>query len=55
MTRWLLLLPCAALLVVPLYNRTAPVLFGLPFFYWYQLAWVPLTSAVIFLVWRRRR
>lgn len=29
----------------PWYNRAEPALFGLPFFYWFQLAWV-LVSAV---------
>ncbi len=29
----------------PLYNRVAPTLLGIPFFYWFQLAWV-LVSAV---------
>jgi hypothetical protein len=29
-----------------------PALFGFPFFYWYQLAWVPITSALIWLVYR---
>ncbi len=29
-----------------------PEFFGFPFFYWYQLAWVPLTSLLIFLVYR---
>jgi uncharacterized membrane protein YhdT len=35
---WLMLVPVVMLLVVPLYNRDTPRLFGLPFFYWYQLA-----------------
>ena len=30
-----------ATLWVPSYNRTAPALGGWPFFYWYQLLWVP--------------
>ena len=42
--RFLLLLPFIGLLWVPFYNGTLPTLFGFPFFYWYQLAWVPLTS-----------
>ena len=46
---WLLLLPFLGLLWVPFYNQHDPVLFGFPFFYWYQLAWVPLT--VILTVW----
>src|SRR5207244_10596970 len=37
----LLLLPFIGLLWVPLYNFTEPSLLGFPFFYWYQLAWVP--------------
>ncbi len=31
---------------VPFYNKIEPVLWGFPFFYWYQLLWV-LISAVI--------
>jgi hypothetical protein len=42
----LLLLPFVGLLWVPFYNFMEPELFGFPFFYWYQLAWV-LGSAVI--------
>lgn len=30
----------------PLYNKMEPTLFGLPFFYWFQLLWV-LVSAVL--------
>jgi Protein of unknown function (DUF3311) len=45
---WLLLVPFVALLPVPLYNFHDPVLFGFPFFYWYQFAWIPLT---VFLTW----
>ncbi len=47
-------LPFVALLAVPLYDRRDPTLFGFPFFYWYQLAWVPLTSGLIYLAARRR-
>ena len=50
---WLLLLiPYAGLLWVPFYNKSMPELFGFPFFYWYQLAWVPLTSLLIWVVYR---
>lgn len=50
---WLLLLvPYVGLLWVPFFNRTQPELFGFPFFYWYQLAWVPVTSLLIWLVYR---
>ncbi|WP_406278100.1 DUF3311 domain-containing protein [Embleya sp. NBC_00896] len=33
--------PVIALLWVPSYARRGPELAGVPFFYWYQLAWVP--------------
>lgn len=29
---------------VPFYNRTTPALGGFPFFYWYQLMWVPIVA-----------
>jgi hypothetical protein len=50
----LLLLPFVGLLWVPFYNFAEPSLFGFPFFYWYQLAWVPITSLLIWLVYRSR-
>jgi hypothetical protein len=51
----LLLLPFVGLLWVPFYNFMEPSLFGFPFFYWYQLAWVPITSLLIWLVYRSRK
>ena len=49
----LLLLPFIGLLWVPFYNTDAlPALFGVPFFYWYQLLWVPITAFLIWLVYR---
>lgn len=41
----LLLLPVLGLSVVPLYDRVEPRLMEVPFFYWYQLAWLPLGVA----------
>lgn len=35
----LLVIPFVATLFPAIYNRLDPVLFGIPFFYWYQLAW----------------
>ncbi len=35
---WLLVIPLIATLIPPFYNRLQPDLFGIPFFYWYQLA-----------------
>src|SRR5215471_9894370 len=31
---------------LPIYNRTTPALGGFPFFYWYQLLWVPVVALV---------
>lgn len=31
---------------VPFYNRTTPALGGFPFFYWYQLLWVPIVAVL---------
>jgi hypothetical protein len=36
----LLLLVPLLVLWVPLYNTVEPTLFGFPFFYWFQLAWI---------------
>ncbi len=53
---WLLLLiPYVALAWVPFYNKSMPVLFGFPFFYWYQLIWVPLTSLLTYIVYLKLR
>jgi hypothetical protein len=52
-SRWwnlLLLIPFIGLLWVPFYNRIEPSIFGIPFFYWYQFLWVPLTSLLIYAV-----
>ena len=50
--RYLLALPFIGLLWLPFYNRELPSLFGFPFFYWYQFAWVPLTALIIWLVYQ---
>ena len=34
-----------------IYARETPTLFGFPFFYWYQFAWVFLTAAITGLVY----
>lgn len=47
---WLLLVPAALPLFTPFYNRLEPRLFGMPFFYWCQLAFVPLCMIMITLV-----
>ena len=49
---WLLLLPYVGLLWVPFYNFRDPALFGIPFFYWYQLAWVPVSALLTWIAYR---
>lgn len=49
---WLLVIPYIGLLWTPFYNRLEPAFLGFPFFYWYQLLWVPLTSIIIYIVYR---
>ncbi|MQT12481.1 DUF3311 domain-containing protein [Rhizobiales bacterium Sp-1] len=51
----LLILPYIGLLWVPLYDFREPTLFGFPFFYWYQIAWVPLTIVLIAIAYRSVR
>jgi hypothetical protein len=51
----LLLLPFVFLLWVPLYARIDPKLAGIPFFVWYQFAWVIVGSLVTGIVYRLRR
>ena len=49
--RLLLLVPFLGVLWVPAYNRIEPSFAGIPFFYWYQLAWVLLGAAIVFAVY----
>lgn len=55
----LLVIPILALVIVPIYARSGPQLWGFPFFYWYQLAWVLIcgffTGSAYLLVERDRR
>lgn len=56
-TLWLLLLllPYAGLLFPQIYARSTPALFGIPFFYWYQFAWVLLSSGIMAIVYLHTR
>jgi hypothetical protein len=47
----LLAIGVAGPLVVPLYARTGPHLGAFPFFYWYQLVWIPLVAILSFLAY----
>jgi hypothetical protein len=50
--RLLLILPFIAMLWVPFYNSAEPMLYGVPFFYWYQLLWIILGAVIIGVVYR---
>lgn len=49
-------------LIVPMYAHADPALFGIPFFYWYQMLWVFTDAFLLWIVYalvtredRRRR
>ena len=49
-------------LIVPIYARATPSFIGLPFFYWYQMLWVFIDAALLWICYgilrreeRRRR
>lgn len=46
----LLLVPFIATLFPAFYNSMDPQLFGMPFFYWYQLAWT-IGSGVVLVIY----
>ena len=53
--RWwylLLALPFVGLLIPAIYASDSPRLFGFPFFYWYQFAWVIVAAALTIVVYR---
>ena len=52
---WLLAVPLVGVLIPTFYNSADPTFIGIPFFYWYQFAWVILTSLIIIFVDSRTR
>jgi hypothetical protein len=52
---WLLAVPLVGLLIPPIYNSADPTLIGIPFFYWYQLLWVPISVAITGLVYAKTK
>ena len=50
-----LVLPCVLALCAPLYNRIDPALFAMPFFYWAQLALIPISALGLYLYDRASR
>ena len=56
---WVLLLipPVVIPLITGLFNRSTPELFGMPAFYWMQLAFVPMSAlftGIVYLKTRKR-
>ena len=47
-----LLVPIVALMWVSSYAKATPRLWGIPFFFWYQFAWVFATSALTYTAHR---
>ncbi|MGP8000203.1 MAG: DUF3311 domain-containing protein [Streptosporangiaceae bacterium] len=45
----LLLVAIGGALCVPIYSRYLPKLGDFPFFYWYQLSWVPVVAILCWL------
>jgi uncharacterized membrane protein len=52
---WLLLVGIVLPLLVPIYNKVEPTLFGWPFFYWFQLVLVAVGVLCTALVYRATR
>ena len=51
----LLLVPLVGTLIPSIYNRTDPTVDGIPFFYWYQMVWIPLSVVCTLIVYRAVR
>ena len=54
MKRWwyiLLIIPFIAMLWVPFYASNEPMLFGIPYFYWYQFLWVIISAVLTGIVY----
>lgn len=48
----LLALPALGLIFPGVYARQTPELAGVPFFYWYQVAWILLSAIINAVVYR---
>ena len=51
----LLLIPLVGVLIPSVYNKADPMLGGIPFFYWYQMAWIAISVVVTLVVYRMTR
>jgi hypothetical protein len=46
----LIVVPMIGTLIPPIYNTKDPTLIGIPFFYWYLMAWVLVTVVLMLIV-----
>ena len=47
--------PVIAVLVPEIYNRNAPAIGGMPFFYWWQLLWIAGIAICMWIVYLMTR
>jgi Protein of unknown function (DUF3311) len=53
--QWLFLVPFFGTFFPWIYNTRDPELFAIPFFYWYQMIWLPLSVLITIFVYRKTR
>jgi dolichyl-phosphate-mannose--protein O-mannosyl transferase len=53
--QWLFLIEFVLALWPPFYNKLEPTLFGIPFFYWYQLVLVLVAAVITAVVYFKTR
>ena len=49
---WLLIVPFFGTFFPWIYNTRDPEFIGMPFFYWYQMLWVPISVLITIFVYR---
>jgi hypothetical protein len=49
---WLLVVPFFGTFFPWIFNFQDPELIGIPFFYWYQMVWIPITVIITVFVYR---
>ena len=49
---WLLVVPFLGTFFPWVYNARDPEFIGMPFFYWYQMLWVPISVLITVFVYR---
>ena len=48
----ILVVPLIGVLLPWIYNTRSPEIIGIPFFYWYQMLWVPLSVVCTVIAYR---